>query len=225
MKFRHEIKAVLSPIRAKFLADDVSRICHLDEHCSDGKPYFVRSLYFESRDLLCYRLKDEGLEEKFKLRLRRYNDEKFHFLEAKIKRGLKNSKERVVLDTVGAREVSRRHFHVLRDFSPDVDSILSYFTRYNLMPKVLVQYRRLAYLKKHKDDMIRITFDSHLTSSLDTKTYFRKMSTGFPLTRQVIMELKFKNSLPFWLSRLLEKHHVAIATCGKYNAVLDGHEV
>jgi hypothetical protein len=83
-------------------------------------------------------------------------------------------------------------------------------------PVVLVDYRREAY--SYDLNQIRITFDRDLKmteTGLDDIFARRKMSDVID-RRKIIMEIKFNNTLPVWIKKILQLSGFERCAISKY---------
>lgn len=84
---RHELKYLISAHDAQILKAKISHLLQPDKNSCGGASYRVISLYFDSPDFLCAQEKEGGYYDRFKYRLRTYNNGGVYNLELKKKRG------------------------------------------------------------------------------------------------------------------------------------------
>jgi hypothetical protein len=105
---RFELKYVIDEPRARAIRDFIRGFVEPDEHVQDRRTcsYPIHSLYLDSPTLLLYRQTTQGLKNRFKLRIRFYDDKPAHPAFLEIKRRLSDviRKERAAL---GRAEVNR----------------------------------------------------------------------------------------------------------------------
>jgi SPX domain protein involved in polyphosphate accumulation len=95
LKFsRTEYKYLISFGLAEELKEYFSRYTVLDSANLGGKPYVIRSIYFDSPSLTAYKEKLNGDHERLKVRVRSYSDikEKKVFLELKKSKVVEHTK-------------------------------------------------------------------------------------------------------------------------------------
>ena len=72
---RHELKYLVSESQASAVRNEIQAYLRPDANTgSDGSSYRVRSLYLDSRDSQCYNETLDGTKNRFKLRMRFYDD-------------------------------------------------------------------------------------------------------------------------------------------------------
>jgi len=88
--------------------------------------------------------------------------------------------------------------------------------RYKLFPKIFIAYDRIAFYKK-SDSNLRITFDDNIRFR-QTDIDLRSGNCGRQLMdpSQFLMEIKFSDSIPFWLAELLNDLKVYPVSFSKY---------
>ena len=202
---RHELKYFINPAELEALRGRLRGALTLDSHCVGGRPYVIRSLYFDDLEDSAFYDKQSGVmhRDKYRIRIYRYSDKEI-FLERKRKLGDLIQKSSV--------QITRRLCDQLIDGNPAglyksanpllQDMYVQMRTRF-LRPKVIVDYAREAYL--HPAEDVRITFDLSLRSGLFSRDLFNpNLPTVCPHDRNVeILEVKFNNYLPAYVNALL----------------------
>jgi len=188
-----------------------------------SRKYLVRSLYFDTPDFQAYNEKLGGNHSRLKFRIRAYTDcvstnSPVH-VEAKIRNGARSQK-------IGAFVSVEQYLAFMQGFHWDgeTNSILIEFERSVhariLRPKILVQYRREAYVSRARDD-IRITFD-HAVQSAQTKTLFPEHVFFHPhYAHSVILEIKHRDQQPYWLKDIVQTYSLKIEPNSKYCQGID----
>lgn len=217
---RHELKYFINPAELCALRARLRPVLKLDGHCRDGKPYAIRSLYFDDIEDTAYYDKIGGTmhRDKYRIRIYRYSDQEI-FLERKRKVG--------DLIQKSSTQITRRLCDQLISGDPRglqtssnlllQDMYVQMRTRL-LRPTVIVDYVREAYL--HPAENVRITFDMQLRSGLYSQDLFNpKLPTICPHDNtSEILEVKFDNYLPDYIARLL--HGVEADKCAISKYVL-----
>lgn len=84
---RHELKHYINYADVLQLRSRLLFVASLDENAAEGNGYRVKSLYFDNFNDKALKEKIDGVNEREKFRLRRYNDDKsFIRLEKKSKK-------------------------------------------------------------------------------------------------------------------------------------------
>ncbi len=202
---RHELKYFINPAELEALRARLRGALEMDRHCAGGRPYAIRSLYFDDIGDSAFYDKQAGVMHRDKYRIRIYNcSDRAIFLERKRKLGELIQKSSV--------QITRRLCDQLVDGNPTglqksanpllQDMFVQMRTRV-LRPRVLVDYAREAYV--HPAEDVRITFDLRLRSGLYSRDLFNpNVPMVCPHDRNVeILEVKFDNCLPGFISALL----------------------
>jgi SPX domain protein involved in polyphosphate accumulation len=199
-----------------------------------SKEYTVRSLYFDTPRLQYYFEKVEGAKNRKKVRIRVYDNYAagtIAFLEIKRKNGEHISKFRAPLlyqDLDKLFEIRDVKNLIICNKShkaiENAKMFLSYLIQDNLNPVSLVTYEREALVSKF-DHSLRITFDKNLRflSSAQYKNMFEEEKLQKVLKDKVIIEIKFKNTMPTWLRDILIKYGLHRKSVSKYVICMDGN--
>ncbi|MBQ9950870.1 MAG: polyphosphate polymerase domain-containing protein [Clostridia bacterium] len=215
---RHELKYFIHPAEVEALRLQLRKGLKLDSHCYGGRPYAIRSLYFDDIDDSAYFDKVGGVmhRDKYRIRIYRHSDAEI-FLERKRKLGDLIQKSSV--------QITRRLCDQLIDGDPRglqksgnpllQDMFVQMRTKL-LRPRVIVDYEREAYL--HPVENVRITFDLKLRSGMHSTDLFNPdIPVISPLdANQEILEIKFDNYLPGHISSMLAEVRAERSAVSKY---------
>lgn len=202
---RHELKYFINPAELEVLRERLKPVMRLDPHCKGGKPYIIRSLYFDDINDRAYYDKQSGVMHRDKYRIRIYGlSDKEIFLERKRKMGdlIQKSSVHITrrlceqLISGDPRGLQTSKEPLLRDMFAEM--------RLNLLrPSVIVDYVREAY--QYPAENVRITFDMKLRSGLHSVDIFNQnLPTVCPHDENVeILEVKFDSYLPDHIRLLL----------------------
>lgn len=231
---RFEQKYLISEETAQQVRDFVQSYLELDEN-GVGKPDFsypVHSLYLDSEDLKLYWSTINGDKNRFKLRLRYYNDNPDTPVFFEIKRRMNNCimkqrggahREAVARllaghlpDSADLVTKDARHLHALERFCQLMQEIRA-------VPRVHVGYLREAYVP-HDDNSARLTLDRRVqVESRLTPQLLTTMDDPVPVWgRDVVLELKFTNRFPEWFRKLVQVFGLHQRGAAKY---VDGVEL
>ncbi len=181
----------------------------------DGR-YHISSLYLDSADLRLCRESLEGQKNRFKLRVRGYDDDPDSPLFVEIKRRLNTTilKDRSLLprdqltDLAGPRAVL-------------TDPAGRQFDLYRRMlaarPQALVRYRREAF-ENTGPSRVRVTFDHDLCSCITDRWHVTVQGGTWRrvLADQVVMEIKFDGRFPGWIQDLVHRFQLHAMSVSKY---------
>lgn len=223
---RYELKFRL-PVA---LQTDLRRIAapymNLDPHALDRpqRRYTVRSIYFDSEDLLFYYDKLDSVKIRKKLRIRCYDrpeDAAPVFLEIKRKRGRRGYKERIAVPPNDLGRALKNDRDLLAGLSfPErklIERFNSIVTVKHLRPVVLVTYEREPMVGTD-DNRIRMTFDQNIRSLIDPS--IDQLFAEEPLRqfeeREFVLELKFDERMPRWMAQLMRDLDLRSHSYSKY---------
>lgn len=214
---RFEWKYIVDERRARGIRDFIRGHLEVDEHARDSPEhsYPVYSLYLDSPTLVLYRQTVQGLKNRFKLRLRFYDDRPTQPVFLEIKRRLDGviCKERAALGRDAVlpllhgerpglaalvRSAGNRHAELaLDDFCRLTADLGATAAAY-------VSYVREAYVSP-ESDQLRVTLDRHLRGSpFDERQGLVPPTTGVaPDVRGVVLEIKFVDRFPHWLREMV----------------------
>ena len=214
---RYELKyevneAVLPLLRARLRA-----VMQPDRHSGpDG--YLVRSLYFDDLDCAAYRDKLNGNPERSKLRLRYYNgDESYIVLENKEKLGRMTRKTaQEVSREVALAMVNGGRERCLEARGAVMDQFLARGGTRSLKPRVLVDYRRTAFV--YSVSNVRITLDEKVSTGLYRTDLFDREAARLPVLDpgRAVVEVKFDHFLPDHLDAALRDIPMVRLAVSKY---------
>lgn len=197
MKYRHELKFMISKNQAEILKQRLSLVMDVDKNSVNfDNTYQIRSLYFDDIESTAYYEKLDGVEFRKKYRIRLYNfDDSFIRLECKYKHNTMTSKEQVAIKKTDCIKLMEEDYDIKTK-----DELFMKFLHdmrfHNLKPSVIVDYTRLAYVYPISE--VRVTFDSKVKSGAfqeDLLNFDLPMSSMID-DEEVILEVKFNEVLP-----------------------------
>jgi len=226
---RFELKYLIDEAITPGIRDFISCHLELDEY-GVGWPdlaYSVHTLYLDSDDLKTYQSATNGTKNRFKLRLRYYDDNPLTpvFFEVKarqdnciIKQRSPVRREAVPLLIAGQLpdaghifSKEARHFATLQKFN-----LLQH--QLNARPKVHNHYFREAWASPH-DNALRVTIDRRVEIEpyylANAVTEMAKPTRVFPGI--VILELKFGLRFPEWMRELVTRFNLMQFSASKYS--------
>ncbi|MEC5425449.1 polyphosphate polymerase domain-containing protein [Virgibacillus sp. C22-A2] len=220
---RREQKYLITREQYVELVNRINPEMRPDRFGDDGR-YTVTSLYFESRDHKIYFETKNKLKYRQKLRLRVYNNTGLNgtaFFEVKQKHKKLVNKRRMLLPLSEAyRYLADKSDTSLEDFETSNTQVLreiDYFRQfYNLYPEMVVSYDRHA-LHCISDPDLRITFDLNLRCRNDD-LHLENGSNGIHFIDNdlVVLEVKVNDSVPLWLTRILQNLNCEQRSASKF---------
>jgi SPX domain protein involved in polyphosphate accumulation len=226
LRCRHEIKYLISEAQAQAIAQFVEPYLPPDRYCrlQPGGIYPIVSLYLDSSDLLLCRESLTGQKNRFKLRIRSYTDEADYPRFFEIKRRLNN-----VIIKSRARIMERDMQGLLaglslppQDYTTDEEALGQfqlYMKSINAKPVILVRYLRQAF-EGGSESRVRVTFDRDLCYNVTKAPEVKLDGSGWQRNRltlgAVILEIKFTDCYPRWLSQMAERFDLRQQSISKY---------
>lgn len=226
---RYELKYLIDEAQAQSIRTFIRRFLVYDPNANPelAYRYHVHSLYCDSRDLQLYKATQCGMKNRFKLRIRFYNDDMSQptFLEIKRRIGSVICKERATISKENARRLLFGH-HIpgccligskREKGQQALDQFCTLYRQIGALPCVYVSYTREAFVQPDGND-VRITFDRDLTSSrfdVTTAMHVPKRPTPAEM-RPVLLELKFTDRHPVWMRELVSSLNLWRVSFAKY---------
>jgi len=226
---RFELKYLIDEEVAPSIRDFVSSYLELDDFAV-GRPNFsypVHSVYLDSDDLKTHRATVNGTKNRFKLRLR-YYDEKpatpvFFEVKARVDNCILKQRSGVKREAVPllvsgqlplpehlfSREarhlVALQRFHYLQHLI-------------NARPKIHNHYLREAWVSAH-DNSVRVTFDRNVQIEPYAEPYaITAMDNPVRVYREfTILELKFTTRYPNWFKEMVRVFNLMQFSAAKYS--------
>jgi hypothetical protein len=231
---RFELKYLIEEARAAQIRPFVQQYLSVDPF-GERQPdlsYPVHSLYLDSDSLETYWHTVNGNPNRFKLRLRYYDDHPDTPCFFEIKRRLNHI---ILKERGGVRKSAvpsllagdhAQPEHLLRPGSLEDLMAVRHFQELMLhlraRPLMHVAYRREAY-EADGDNSARITFDRQVHCGPNGEPDLRIVSPECvpPFGRTVILELKFTDRFPDWFRVLVERFNCVLEGAAKYVGGID----
>ena len=225
---RFELKYIISESCARGVRDFALSYLEPDPHADPAKncEYAVHSLYLDSPGLVLYHQTLLGHKNRFKLRIRFYDDspESPAYLEIKRRQNEVIMKQRAPVRRGSVARILSGHWPApadVMDVSQKGLAAVAQFcqlrTAIEADGKVFVSYMREAYVSPNSNSL-RLTFDRRLQGV--------KYEGGGSLTRSglvvypdipgVILEIKFTDRFPVWMREMVRHFNLERCPCAKY---------
>ena len=222
MEYRHELKFMVSDLTIEKLRHRLEPVMEKDEFHDDF--YTIRSLYFDDLFDSCLNENLAGTDDRFKYRIRFYDDNKDYInLEKKYKRrGMtKKESQHLSLDQVSAFMEGLEGLGECDSLSDDLSTeLMAAGLKSGMMPKCIVEYDRLAFVEPTGN--VRITFDMNLRGSKDVERF---LDTDDEFALPVIepgmhiLEVKYDEFLPKYILQLVDLNNLHRQSFSKYAMV------
>ncbi len=215
--YRNELKFYINAYQKNVMANKLNNICQRDSFSDAAGGYLVSSLYFDDYNQSAIFDKLSGVRDRKKFRVRIYNYQSNVIkLERKIKRGIVTNKSHI--------QISKEEYNSLISgdvsFLRQIDDIVAkdfylYYRTKNLRPRVVVEYRREAFIYKY--GAVRITFDYLLKAGVFQKDLF---SNGYMISAippdQIILEVKYSGYFPVVIRNIIQIYNLQWQSSSKY---------
>lgn len=203
--YRHEYKYLISKEAAQLLKCRLPGFLARDPHAGPTGQYTIRSLYFDDLNFTAFHEKVSGIDNRTKYRIRCYNySDSLFKLEKKEKKGHLTKKTAMTLTKDAVRSLQTAPSERCPgDPGGLADELrLAGMTR-GMRPAVLVDYDRTPFICRAGN--VRITLDENLRTLPHCHDLFDRHTGMIPVLDpgQVILEVKFDDFLPGYLSQVL----------------------
>lgn len=226
---RFELKYLIDERTARAVRDFARPYLERDEHAraETAYSYPIHSLYLDCPGLLLYGQTNQGQKNRFKLRVRYYDDTPTSPLYFEIKRRVNDIilKERAKVKQSSLHDLLGGRGPLRSDLVDEHDTHglmnLNWFFQLQQSiraeGRVIVSYLREAWNAPHNDG-VRLTFDRKVVGA-----WYRN-SLGLAEKRwatanvgdEVILELKFNGRFPQWMHALVAEFRLRRVPLGKY---------
>ena len=225
---RFELKYLITEEVARAMRDYLSPYLVADEFAAKSPTlaYPNHSLYLDSNDLITYWDVVNGNTNRYKLRLRYYNDDPTTPIFFEIKRRASGAilKERGAVKREFVAALLGGQFpesHHMVSGNPKQLAALQNFCRLmqrcSATPKTHVSYLREAWMSP-ADNSVRVTFDREIRIDphFEPVITTRMEKPVMPWGNQVVLELKFTSRFPDWFRDMIQMYNVMQCGVAKY---------
>jgi hypothetical protein len=225
---RFELKYIVSAEVLPHIREFVRPHLDLDEYARPelGNAYAIHSLYLDSPDLRLCEATRQGQKNRFKLRIRFYDEDPTHPVYFEIKKRVNDIilKERAAVRRDAVLRLLNKKWPEpvdLADLNPKTLATLERFCSLrdllNADGRVFVSYIREAYVSPN-NEQVRITFDHQLQASHYDRTLrmFQIQPWYQPRIQGVVLELKFCDRFPLWMHDLVQEFNLQRTVMAKY---------
>jgi hypothetical protein len=225
---RFELKYIINEDVARAVREFVSGYLEIDEYGATlpNFSYPVHSLYLDSDDLHLYQTTINGDKNRFKLRLRYYDNRSEAPIFFEIKRRMNNiiakqrgAVRRDAVDWLLAGHLPEPAHLVSRD--PRQQVALQNFCRLThglrASPKAHIAYLREAWISP-RDNSVRVTLDREVRCEPEPLAHLNTRMTHPVVVfgKEVVLELKFTDRFPDWFKHLVRVFGLMQCGAAKY---------
>lgn len=225
---RLELKYLISEQKALAIRGFVSGFLELDANVSDSRTnsYSIHSTYMDSNGLRTYWDTINGARNRFKLRVRSYNEHRPTVVFFEIKR---RAGDAIIKERCPARPEAVPI--ILRGGIPPESMVLSGDPRdrkalesFRLLtaqlgasPTSRVTYQREAWVGKAQNS-VRVTLDRHVRcwKHGNDESSGASNRPAFPFAPHIVLELKFTGRHPIWLRQMVQRFNLFRCSAAKY---------
>lgn len=156
------------------------------------------TVYYDTHDFALYHQHHNGKMNRYKVRMRRYEDSDVNFFELKFKSNKKRTiKQRIVCSDF-SKKIKGKKRRFLSAKSPIDAEILN--------PKITVHYQRITLVSKQLDERLTIDIDLWFENETEKSNY----------NNLVIAEIKRAANVRSKAAELLHLHHINKMSLSKY---------
>jgi hypothetical protein len=228
---RFEYKYVIEEQTARSARDFVRMYLKPDRYADPRRDnsYRVHSLYLDSPDLALCRATVHGHKNRFKLRLRFYDEDPDHPVFFEIKRRVNDViiKARAAVRRTSILPLLAGHSPTMRDLmKPDARGLAS-LGRFCDLRRIVgadghayVSYEREAYASP--DERVRVTCDRRIRSAPYHHVFKLPAPDewAYPPVPGVVLELKFTERFPTWMGDMVHALNLQRGPMAKYVACI-----
>jgi len=219
---RFEKKYFVTAEQLTRVLDEIEKHMSIDKNNINRQTYAICDLYFDTQDDYLIRTSLSKPIYKEKIRLRTYgipSKEGKAFLELKKKvNGLVNKRRTQIELQEAYRFVENGgKVAITEEMNLQVLKELAYMVqRYQLYPKTIISYDRIAYFEKENPDL-RISFDTNIRTRREhLKLEEGNFGRALMENNLWLMEIKTAKAMPMWLTDLLAREEIRRISFSKY---------
>ncbi len=218
LKFRHELKYVVSKGELLLIQNRINNLLSLDSHVGKSGKYNIRSLYFDDYYNRCFYENENGTDPREKFRIRIYNHSAEHItLECKRKERGKILKTSCPL-TLEQTKLLMAGKPILNigEQPPLVQKFTAQMLMRGLHPVIIVEYDRIPYV--YANGNVRITLDTNVSSSTAIQRFLDEQIPKRPVMAagQSLLEVKYDEYLPDFIYCNLQLENLKQTAFSKY---------
>jgi hypothetical protein len=227
---RYECKYYVDPLAVPELRQMIHEFAEPDRFAAKhpGYRYPISSLYLDTEDLRFYQQTVGGQKNRFKLRMRTYDDDPATpvFLEIKERMNAIVGKWRLPLTRAQAHELlvggDLWHRESGQALLAEVDPFSTRLQVASARPVARIKYVREAYEYRHGSP-VRITMDTDLECAVTLAPSFLHGGTDWVTTplEGVVLEIKFTERFPDWVQGIVDRMNLQQVSIPKYVLCLD----
>ena len=222
---RYELKFIIPESLSQPIRNFISPNLQLDAYAGEDGSYPIHSIYLDSPSLKTYHATLNGDRNRYKLRVRYYDDkpESPVFLELKRKFNDVVRKQRCMLTRESLlRAIAGDSSCVRPKDQTDYATILPLIQHNAAVPCAHVAYRREAWVSR-LDNSVRLTMDRSVrVEPCFDLTLHTSMSNPVTVFKdEVVLELKFTSRYPQWFRDMTHVFNIMQCGAAKYTSGIE----
>ena len=219
--YRHELKYSIPYADYVSMRNRLRLVMRTDPNASEYGFYRIRSIYFDNIDDKALREKADGIGKREKFRIRYYNDDLSYItLEKKMKIDNLCLKYSASITEEECRRILSGDLEWMKSHEEEtVRELYAKMAYQQLKPRVMVSYLREAYV--YGPGNVRVTFDSHIRTSLFQKEFLNGEVWDVSATDTQydrFLEVKYDAFLPEIIQDLIQVNGIRQQAFSKYSA-------
>lgn len=220
VQYRQEKKYTIAYAEKEMLVRRLRAALQVDPHALPQGYYNVRTLYLDNVNDSAMQDTATGAPEKTKFRIRMYNgDPSYIRLEKKVKQYGGGFKVGACITPDECRKILARDYAFLRGSdSAFLRECYAVSVSGGLLPKLIVQYDRHAFVCAQDD--VRITIDEDVRVCRIPDAFFdtQPFGTSVMPNRECILEVKYSHFLPDYVPLLIGIQNRPLTAMSKFSA-------
>ena len=217
---RYELKFIIPESLSQPIRDFISPNLELDAHAQADRAYPIHSVYLDSPSLKTYQATLNGDRNRYKLRVRYYDDNANSpvFLELKRKYNDIVRKQRCMLTRDSLHSAISGDTSCIRPKDQaDYATILPLIIHNSATPCAHVAYRREAWVSR-LDNSVRVTMDRQVRVEpcFDLTLHTSMENPVVVFKDEVVLELKFTSRYPQWFRDMIHVFNITQCGAAKY---------
>ena len=213
--WRHEDKYLMHEVELRALQARLRGLLQPDEHTPEKGFYHISSLYFDDWENTMLRQNMEGLNQRIKFRIRRYEDGSLFLEEKSRQNGLIHKEAAQLNEAIACRLVKGGLLSFTEALTPLMRRFALAQRCQRLRPAAIVDYDRTAWVSATCN--VRITFDRNVSGSAHVERFLDR-APAVPVfeTGRHILEVKYDGLLPDYIAMALRTGQMQTSASSKY---------
>jgi len=216
--FRKELKYLITDTDFCILNENLNNLINKDSNCKN-EYYTITSIYFDNYNKTSYLQVKNGINERWKYRIRYYNyDDSYIKLEKKYKLNGLTNKTSIRITKQELEDILNNKIKISDDNPPLLNEFIMKIETELLRPIIYIEYDRIPYV--YKVGNVRITLDYNIRYTNKFNDLFDKNKKVYYL-KDKILEVKYNELLPDFIRCRLQLNNLEQTSFSKFNNCID----